>query len=186
MQPQVELVERHRRRRHQVICDFLDKQAAPVERVRRDLIRGLNEPDKGRRGLTASQTLRALVLGMAKSGALPTDAVLRAAHGMAAASGDLNTFALGRSAVAALFAQLAGTPNVQPGMTYNRAPDGRWIASSVIGKGAAGQAGVHRGDVLVSKTLWPLILTQTLVVVRKHEKPAVAPKVESRHAGVDR
>ena len=46
----------------QTICDFLDKQAAPVERVRRDLIRGLNEPDKGRRGLTASQTLRALVL----------------------------------------------------------------------------------------------------------------------------
>ena len=38
----------------QMICDFLDKQAAPVERVRRDLIRGLNEPDKGRRGLTAS------------------------------------------------------------------------------------------------------------------------------------
>ena len=26
----------------QTICDFLDKQAAPVERVRRDLIRGLN------------------------------------------------------------------------------------------------------------------------------------------------
>src|SRR5208282_3414686 len=46
----------------QAICDFLDRQAAPVERVRRDLIRGLNEPDKGRRGLTASQTLRALVL----------------------------------------------------------------------------------------------------------------------------
>jgi IS5 family transposase len=46
----------------QAIFDFLDKQAAPVERVRRDLIRGLNEPDKGRRGLTASQTLRALVL----------------------------------------------------------------------------------------------------------------------------
>src|SRR6202790_880510 len=46
----------------QAIFDFLDKQAAPVERVRRDLIRGLNEPNKGRRGLTASQTLRALVL----------------------------------------------------------------------------------------------------------------------------
>src|SRR5579862_7604293 len=46
----------------QAICDFLDKQAAPVERVRRDLIRGLNKPWKGRHGLTASQTLRALVL----------------------------------------------------------------------------------------------------------------------------
>ncbi len=97
-----------------------------------------------------AQTLRALVLGMSRSGALPADAVLRAAHGMAAASGDLNTFALGRAAVAALFAQLAGTPNVQPGMTYNRAPDGRWVASSVIAKAAAGQAGVLRGDVLVS------------------------------------
>ncbi len=97
-----------------------------------------------------AQTLRALVLGMSKSGALPADAVLRAAHGMAAASGDLNTFALGRAAVTALFAQLAGTANVQPGMTYNRSPDGRWVASSVIAKGAAGQAGVHRGDVLVS------------------------------------
>src|ERR1700685_2933142 len=50
----------------QAICDFLDKQAA-VERVRRDLIRGLNEPDKGRRGLTASQTLRALVLMRVKN-----------------------------------------------------------------------------------------------------------------------
>jgi IS5 family transposase len=46
----------------QAICDFLDKQAAPIERVRRDLMRGLKEPDKGRRGLTASQTLRALIL----------------------------------------------------------------------------------------------------------------------------
>ena len=46
----------------QAICDFLDKQPALIERVRCDLLRGLNEPDKGRRGLTASQTLRALVL----------------------------------------------------------------------------------------------------------------------------
>jgi IS5 family transposase len=46
----------------QSICDFLDKQPALVERVRYDLLRGLNEPDKGRRGLTAAQVLRALVL----------------------------------------------------------------------------------------------------------------------------
>src|SRR6201996_94912 len=46
----------------QAICDFLDKQPALIERVRCDLLRGLNEPDKGRRGLTASQVLRALVL----------------------------------------------------------------------------------------------------------------------------
>jgi IS5 family transposase len=46
----------------QAICDFLDKQSALIERVRRDLVRGLKEPDKGRRGLTAPQVLRALVL----------------------------------------------------------------------------------------------------------------------------
>src|SRR5579864_9782473 len=44
------------------ICDFLDKQPALVERVRRDLVRGLKQPDHGRRGLTAAQVLRALVL----------------------------------------------------------------------------------------------------------------------------
>jgi hypothetical protein len=46
----------------QAICNFLDKQPALIERVRCDLLRGLNEPDKGRRGLTAAQVLRALVL----------------------------------------------------------------------------------------------------------------------------
>ena len=44
------------------ICDFLDKQPALVERVRRDLVRGLKQPDHGRRGLTPAQVLRALVL----------------------------------------------------------------------------------------------------------------------------
>jgi glycosyltransferase involved in cell wall biosynthesis/SAM-dependent methyltransferase len=44
----------------------------------------------------------------------------------------------------------------------------------------------ERGDVLVSKTLWPLILTQTLVVVRKHEKPVIAQKAESSHAAAIR
>src|SRR5580704_6237381 len=46
----------------QAICDFLDKQPALIERVRCDLLRGLNEPGKGRRGLTAPQVLRALIL----------------------------------------------------------------------------------------------------------------------------
>src|SRR5580658_11186191 len=45
-----------------VICDFLDGQPAVIERVRRDLVRGLKEPRKGRRGLTAPQVSRALVL----------------------------------------------------------------------------------------------------------------------------
>jgi hypothetical protein len=45
-----------------VICDFLDRQPALIERVRRDLVRGLKEPRKGRCGLTAPQVLRALVL----------------------------------------------------------------------------------------------------------------------------
>jgi IS5 family transposase len=51
----------------QAICDFLDRQPALIERVRRDLVRGLKEPDKGRRGLTASQTLRALVVMRVKN-----------------------------------------------------------------------------------------------------------------------
>ena len=46
----------------QAICDFLDQQPALIERVRRDLVGGLKAPGKGRRGLTASQTLRALVV----------------------------------------------------------------------------------------------------------------------------
>src|ERR1700751_247075 len=51
----------------QAICDFLDKQHGTVERVRRDLVRGLKQPDHGRRGLTAPQVLRALVLMRVKS-----------------------------------------------------------------------------------------------------------------------
>ena len=46
----------------QAICDLLDQQPALIERVRRDLVRGLKRPAKGRRGLTAAQVLRALVL----------------------------------------------------------------------------------------------------------------------------
>ena len=38
----------------EAICDFLDKQPALIEQVRRDLVGRLKEPDKGRRGLTAS------------------------------------------------------------------------------------------------------------------------------------
>src|ERR1700749_3043576 len=49
------------------ICDFLDKQPVLIERVRRDLVRGLKKPRKGRRGLTAAQVLRALVLMRVKN-----------------------------------------------------------------------------------------------------------------------
>ena len=51
----------------QAICDFLDKQPALVERVRRGLVRGLKQPDHGRPGLTAPQVLRALVLMRVKN-----------------------------------------------------------------------------------------------------------------------
>jgi IS5 family transposase len=51
----------------QAICDFLDQQPGLIERVRRDLVRGLKAPGKGRRGLTASQTLRALVVMRVKN-----------------------------------------------------------------------------------------------------------------------
>ena len=51
----------------QAICDFLDKQPALVDRVRRDLVRGLKRPHHGRHGLTAAQVLRALVLMRVKN-----------------------------------------------------------------------------------------------------------------------
>jgi IS5 family transposase len=40
-------------RRQGVRLELLDKQPALVERVRRDLVRGLKQPHHGRRGLTA-------------------------------------------------------------------------------------------------------------------------------------
>jgi transposase, IS5 family len=46
----------------QAIADFLDDQKEMIERVRRDLVRGLKKPGSGRRGLTPQQILRALVL----------------------------------------------------------------------------------------------------------------------------
>ena len=44
------------------ISGFLDQQHEMIERVRRDLVRGLKKPARGRRGLTAPQVLRSLVL----------------------------------------------------------------------------------------------------------------------------
>ena len=46
----------------QAIADFLDAHRAIVQRVRRDLVRGLKKPRTGRTGVTAQQALRALVL----------------------------------------------------------------------------------------------------------------------------
>jgi IS5 family transposase len=51
----------------QSISDFLDRQHAMIERVRRDLVGGLKQPRKGRRGLTAPQVLRSLVLMRVKN-----------------------------------------------------------------------------------------------------------------------
>jgi transposase, IS5 family len=48
----------------QAICDFLRRQPALIERVRRDLVHDLKEPHKGRRGLTAPQVLRATLFLM--------------------------------------------------------------------------------------------------------------------------
>jgi IS5 family transposase len=42
----------------QAISDFLDDQQDIIERVRRDLVRGLRKPRSGRRGLTPQQVLR--------------------------------------------------------------------------------------------------------------------------------
>jgi transposase, IS5 family len=46
----------------QAIADFLDAHGALVQRVRRDLTRGLKRPRTGRAGLTPQQVLRSLVL----------------------------------------------------------------------------------------------------------------------------
>ena len=51
----------------QAIADFLDDQKETIERVRRDLVRGLKKPGSGRRGLTPQQILRALVLMRVKN-----------------------------------------------------------------------------------------------------------------------
>src|SRR6202048_3455842 len=44
------------------ISDFLDEQRDIIERIRRDLVRGLKRPGSGRNGLTATQILRSLVV----------------------------------------------------------------------------------------------------------------------------
>jgi IS5 family transposase len=51
----------------QAITDFLDDHKELVERVRRDLVRGLKKPGSGRRGLTPQQILRALILMRVKN-----------------------------------------------------------------------------------------------------------------------
>jgi transposase, IS5 family len=49
------------------ISTFLDGRHEMIERVRRDLVRGLKKPRTGRRGLTAPQVLRSLVLMRVKN-----------------------------------------------------------------------------------------------------------------------
>jgi IS5 family transposase len=51
----------------QAVSDFLDDQHAMIERVRRDLVRGLKKPGSGRGGLTPQQVLRSLVLMRVKN-----------------------------------------------------------------------------------------------------------------------
>jgi transposase, IS5 family len=46
----------------QAICDLLDQNREVLERVQRDLNRGLKNPSTGRHGLTARQVVGALVL----------------------------------------------------------------------------------------------------------------------------
>jgi len=51
----------------QAISDFLADQKDIIERIRRNLVRGLKKPRSGRSGLTASQILRSLVLMRVKN-----------------------------------------------------------------------------------------------------------------------
>jgi hypothetical protein len=48
-------------------CDLLDQNHEVLERVQRDLYRGLKNPGKGRHGLTARQVVGALVLTCIKN-----------------------------------------------------------------------------------------------------------------------
>ena len=49
------------------IAEFLDQHGTIIQRVRRDLVRGLKKPATGRAGLTAPQVLRSLILMRVKS-----------------------------------------------------------------------------------------------------------------------
>jgi IS5 family transposase len=51
----------------QAISDFIDQHGHLVEKVRRDLERGLKNPETGRNGLTAQQVLRSLTLMRVKN-----------------------------------------------------------------------------------------------------------------------
>jgi transposase, IS5 family len=51
----------------QAIADFLDEHQEMIEPIQRDLRRGLKNPDTGRKGLTAPQVLRSLVLMRVKN-----------------------------------------------------------------------------------------------------------------------
>src|SRR5215813_10636688 len=51
----------------QAISDFIDGQARLVEKVRRDLERGLRHPHTGRNGLSPAQVLRSLILMRVKN-----------------------------------------------------------------------------------------------------------------------
>src|SRR3981189_825196 len=51
----------------QAISDFLDDQQNVIERVRSDLVRGLENAATGRSGLTPQQVLRSLVLMRGKN-----------------------------------------------------------------------------------------------------------------------
>mgnify|MGYP001561235646 CR=1 FL=1 len=51
----------------QAISDFIDKHGHLIDKVRRDLNRGLKNPNTGRSGLTAQQVLRSLVLQRVKN-----------------------------------------------------------------------------------------------------------------------
>ena len=51
----------------QAIADFLDEHDEIIEPIRRDLRRGLKNPDTGRKGLTPQQVLRSLILMRVKN-----------------------------------------------------------------------------------------------------------------------
>jgi C-terminal processing protease CtpA/Prc len=100
--------------------------------------------------------LRGTVRALAMRDHLPPDAVLRATRAMTLVADDLQTFAISRAGVSALFALIDGGPVVQLGIVEHRLDDGRWAVSAVIPGSAANTAGVRRGDLLVSIDSTPI------------------------------
>ena len=130
--------------------------------------------------------LRGVVRALAQRGELPADAVSRATRAMTLTVGDVNTFAIGRAALQALFALIDGGAVVQPGMVYAKVDDTHWAVSNVFAGGPAQRAGVTRGDVLVSIDDTPIDHGYIDFAYLLGARPGTEAHLVVRHAGSER